>query len=349
MISVIVPVYKTAKYIPQCLDSILAQTYKNLEVIVVNDASPDNSIDILRRYAAMDSRVRIVDKQVNEGLARARFSGMDVASGEWLTFVDSDDWLLRNDILDKAHSKATETGADYVEFCFKRVVDRFGRVGRAIPTPIYGLIEQPVLFDNYYMSFFGMNILHINIWGKLYRKSSVVGAGLTPSCVEMGEDLLFNLKLFPHLKKIYIMDSVGYAYRYGGMTSKYNPHLYPNLEYLFRLKLELIEKYNYNKAKDYVLIEIKNVLMSDVEQMILYKVGSRAAIEKIILERLDQPYWSMLKDVKAQADFQTQPPVMAILRKDASAIYNLAEHNNNSQRLVRTAKKVISKVCQILQ
>lgn len=134
MISVIVPVYKTAKYIPQCLDSILAQTYKNLEVIVVNDASPDNSIDILRRYAAMDSRVRIVDKQVNEGLARARFSGMDVASGEWLTFVDSDDWLLRNDILDKAHSKATETGADYVEFCFKRVVDRFGRVGRAIPT-----------------------------------------------------------------------------------------------------------------------------------------------------------------------------------------------------------------------
>lgn len=201
MISVIVPVYKTARYIPQCLDSILAQTYKNLEVIVVNDASPDNSIDILRRYAAKDSRVKIVDKQVNEGVDRARFSGMEVASGEWLTFVDSDDWLLSDDILDKAHSKAVETGADYVEFCSKRVMDRFGCVGRISPSPIYGLLGQPELFDDYYMSFFGMSILQTYMWGKLYRKSSIDGAALSPSGLGMSEDYLFNLKLFPHLKK----------------------------------------------------------------------------------------------------------------------------------------------------
>lgn len=349
MISVIVPVYKTARYIPQCLGSILNQTYRNLEVIVVNDASPDNSIDVLCRYADKDSRVKIVDRKVNEGVDCARFSGMSVASGDWLVFVDSDDWLLSDDILEKAHSKAIETGADYVEFCAKRVMDRFGRIGRISHNSVYGLIEQPVLFDDYYMSFFGVSILQTYMWGKLYRKSIVDGAGLSPSGLGMCEDYLFNLKLFPHLKKIYIMDDVGYAYRYGGMTSKYNPYLYPNLEYLFRFKLELIEKYNYLKAKDYVLIEIKNVLMSDVEQMILYNIDSRTNIEKIISERLNQPYWEMLKAVKAQDDFQSQPPVDAILRKDASVIYELAERNNNSQRLMRTAKRVISKVCRFLQ
>lgn len=349
MISVIVPVYNTAKYLPQCLDSILRQTYGNLEVIVVNDASPDNSIDVVRRYAANDTRVKIIDKKVNEGVDRARFSALAIAQGKWVVFVDSDDWLLSDTILDQAHAKSVETGADYVEFCSKRVMDRFGCIGRVSGSPVYGLLAQPSLFDGYYMSFFGMSILQTYMWGKLYRKSSIDNAGLSPSGLGMCEDYLFNLKLFPHLKKIYIMDDVGYAYRYGGMTSKYNPYLYPNLEYLFRFKLELIEKYNYLKAKDYVLIEIKNVLMSDVEQMILYNIDSRTNIEKIISERLNQPYWEMLKAVKAQDDFQSQPPVDAILRKDASAIYELAVRNNKSQRFVRTAKKIISKACQILQ
>lgn len=98
MISVIVPVYKTAKYIPQCLNSILTQTYEDLEVIVINDASPDNSLDIVRRYAAKDSRIKIIDKKVNEGVDRARFSGLKIAKGEWVAFVDSDDWLIKKDI-----------------------------------------------------------------------------------------------------------------------------------------------------------------------------------------------------------------------------------------------------------
>ena len=92
LISVIVPVYDVEKYLSKCLDSLLAQTWRNLEVIVVDDGSPDGSWDIMQDYAARDSRVRISRKK-NGGVSAARNFGMDAAEGEYLGFVDPDDWV----------------------------------------------------------------------------------------------------------------------------------------------------------------------------------------------------------------------------------------------------------------
>lgn len=92
LISVVVPIYKVEKYLPQCVDSILNQTYLNLEVILVDDGSPDNCGKICDEYAAKDSRVRVIHKK-NGGLSDARNAGIDVAQGDYLAFVDSDDWL----------------------------------------------------------------------------------------------------------------------------------------------------------------------------------------------------------------------------------------------------------------
>ena len=93
LISVIVPVYKVEKYLPACLDSLLAQTYRNFELIVVNDGSPDDCWQIMQRYAAQDARVRIFNKE-NGGVSSARNFGLDVARGEYIGFVDSDDFVL---------------------------------------------------------------------------------------------------------------------------------------------------------------------------------------------------------------------------------------------------------------
>lgn len=93
LISVIVPVYKVEKYLPACLDSLLAQTYRNFELIVVNDGSPDSCWQIMQRYAAQDARVRIFNKE-NGGVSSARNFGLDVARGEYIGFVDSDDLVL---------------------------------------------------------------------------------------------------------------------------------------------------------------------------------------------------------------------------------------------------------------
>lgn len=92
LISVIVPVYNTAPYLRQCLDSICNQTYQNLEVICVNDGSTDNSAEILEEYAAKDSRI-IVITQTNAGPSVARNVAIEQAKGEWIASVDSDDWI----------------------------------------------------------------------------------------------------------------------------------------------------------------------------------------------------------------------------------------------------------------
>lgn len=92
LISVIVPVYNVEKYIHQCVDSILAQTYKNLEIILVDDGSPDNCPQICDDYASKDSRIKVIHKE-NGGLSSARNAALDIYNGDYIAFVDSDDWV----------------------------------------------------------------------------------------------------------------------------------------------------------------------------------------------------------------------------------------------------------------
>lgn len=93
LISVIVPVYKVEQYLHRCVDSILAQTYTNLEIILIDDGSPDRSGEICDEYAAKDSRIRVIHQE-NAGVSAARNAGLDVCSGEYIAFVDSDDYIL---------------------------------------------------------------------------------------------------------------------------------------------------------------------------------------------------------------------------------------------------------------
>ena len=93
LISVIIPVYNVRDYLERCLNSVLENTYKNLEVICVNDCSPDDSLEILKRFAEKDERVKIVNKTSRGGVSSARNAGLDAASGEYISFVDPDDWI----------------------------------------------------------------------------------------------------------------------------------------------------------------------------------------------------------------------------------------------------------------
>ncbi len=94
LISVIIPVYNTEVYLPRCLDSIINNDYRNLEIICVNDGSTDNSLSVLRRYEKEDERIIVIDVP-NGGVSKARNIGLDKASGEFIAFVDSDDWVHR--------------------------------------------------------------------------------------------------------------------------------------------------------------------------------------------------------------------------------------------------------------
>lgn len=112
MISIIIPVYNLAPYIRRCMDSVVSQTYENWEVIVVNDGSKDNSLQILEEYTLKDSRVKVIDKD-NGGVTSCRRIGLEKAQGEFVFFLDGDDWLA-NETLANLYSCAKATMADIV-------------------------------------------------------------------------------------------------------------------------------------------------------------------------------------------------------------------------------------------
>lgn len=342
MISIIVPVYNVAKYLPQCLDSILKQTYQDIEVILVNDASPDKSLMVCESYQKRDSRVRIIDKKNNEGVEKARLTGLDAASGEYIMFVDSDDWLEGVDVLETMHQKAEEIQADYVEIGFQRIMDRHKLIRQKCFCRVTGFIELPELFDKYYISFFGVNLLNINIWGKLYRKSVLDMVDLSSFGICMGEDLVFNLRLFPHLKRIFILDKVGYNYRFGGMTSRYNKHLFPDLKRLFLLKEQLIEQYQYDKAYNFIRFEMKNVLFSDICQRIIFKVGSAKEIKSAISHELEDPIWERVLQVRNHSNFLANPFVAAIANRNVDAVYEFCLQTVKKDTFKRLIKRIVS-------
>lgn len=111
--SIIVPVYNTEKYLPQCVDSVLGQTFSDFELLLIDDESPDGSGALCDAYAEQDSRVRVIH-QKNGGLSNARNSGMMAASGEFVLFLDSDDYWHRSDALELIHREFSSTGADVV-------------------------------------------------------------------------------------------------------------------------------------------------------------------------------------------------------------------------------------------
>lgn len=118
-ISIIVPVYNVEKYLSECLDSLLNQTLKEIEIILVDDESTDQSPIICNQYAEKDSRIKVIHKK-NAGLGFARNSGLEVISGEYVLMVDSDDMLKPDDALEKLYGVCKQDSLDACFFCFTR-------------------------------------------------------------------------------------------------------------------------------------------------------------------------------------------------------------------------------------
>lgn len=248
------------------------------------------------------------------------------------------------------YSEMSHNDYDYVEIGIQRVMGRLGLIRKRTSCVVKGEIALPELFDRYYLSFFGVNILSVNMYGKLYRKSFLDSLSLKPSGLAMGEDLYFNLSLFPYLKKIKILDYVGYNYRFGGMTTKYNPFLLSNLECLSSRKRELAEQYKYTKAIPFLLIELKNVLKSDIKQRIVFRYGNKSDMiidmEKLFHEKTSfQELWTYYKNInhKDRSEF-----VVALREQNFERMYEACFKEVRAERNIRIIKRVVNTICKYI-
>ncbi len=121
-ISVIVPVYNVAEFLPDCLDSLLSQNFDAMEIICVDDKSTDNSLEILEDYASKDKCIRVIKHEQNRGLGEARNSGLKVATGEYIHFLDSDDWI-DNSVYEKLIPIIEENKLGFLSFTLKKMMN----------------------------------------------------------------------------------------------------------------------------------------------------------------------------------------------------------------------------------
>jgi glycosyltransferase involved in cell wall biosynthesis len=211
LISVIVPIYNVEKYLDECINSIVNQKYQNLEIILVNDGSTDGCMEICRRYA-LDKRIIIIDKK-NEGLSKARQTGIDLCKGEYFCSIDPDDYISEYYI----SSMTNKIDEDKADICVCERIDFNEKYKRDIPIYEYKLnpkkinrvdiiSEYKFLCDLYVMS---------DSWNKLYRTDFVRNSGIRFNLNNKynGTDYLFNHLLILHQPKISIVYEKLYFHR----------------------------------------------------------------------------------------------------------------------------------------
>lgn len=162
-ISVIIPVYNVEKYIEKCLDSVISQTYKNIEIIIINDGTLDTSLEIAEKYAKIDNRIIILTK-TNGGLSSARNFGLNYVSGDYIVFIDSDDWIEKN-MLEKLIKTAHETDGDIIQFGFRTVLEN-GREIKKYTFKEESFNSRKDILDGYFIN----EKINTVVWNKLYKK-----------------------------------------------------------------------------------------------------------------------------------------------------------------------------------
>ena len=206
MISVVVPIYKVEEFLPACIESIIGQSYRNLDLILVDDGSPDSCPEICEEYKKLDSRIRVIHKQ-NGGLSDARNAGIKVARGKWITFIDSDDYI-GTDFLKELYETVKQNKADISICDYSTVSDNSGQ--QKIGSIVMNFSNKECLKNIYHPDIHGMEFV---AWGKLYRTELFINSQIRYPVGKIHEDTFTTYKLIYAANKIVFSNYVGYFYR----------------------------------------------------------------------------------------------------------------------------------------
>ncbi len=214
LISVIVPVYMTEKYLDRCVESIVNQTYKNLEIILVDDGSPDNCPEMCDKWAEKDSRIKVIHKE-NDGLANARNSGIDMFCGDYVMFADSDDYL-QDDMVEYLYKLICEHNADVSRCGFYFCYENGHKESASEDFSVKKLGEKEIICD----LLTGGHTAGV-VWNKLYKRGIIESHRFNKDdgC---SEDIMYNYRIFCDKPKTVFCDEPKYNYviRDSSITNK---------------------------------------------------------------------------------------------------------------------------------
>lgn len=204
LISVIVPVYNVEGFLENSVKSITEQTFKNLEIILVDDGSTDNSGLICQKLVEQDSRIKVIHKE-NGGLSSARNAGLDVATGVYVMFIDSDDLYEKNSC-EVLYNKIEKTNADFVTANYIHITYD----GQKWEKPLFNFEDFKLEISDYKKSFFVMNSV---VWNKIFRRDFIEEHKLRFVPKAIAEDAIFSTYCYVHSNNAYYINDIVYNYR----------------------------------------------------------------------------------------------------------------------------------------
>lgn len=316
-LSIIIPVYKSEKYIKKCVESVLNQSLKEIEIICVNDGSPDNSLKILNEIKSKNENVLIVDKK-NEGVWKARIDGIRMATGEYIGFLDSDDFL-EEDFARKMYENAKELNSDIAICGFKRIDSVNGKV----------LSSEMKYKENRIISMEKNpeDVISVNtaLWNKIYKAEILKNLDKVENPPRILEDMMFLTLIYQRVKKISFVDD--YLYNYMVInTSAMNTLKEGDVESIKTAMLEVKREYLSNSvSKDMIeILACISFLHIGISLLLsIYKNESTSFNDRYneILEYLDTNFYEWRKS------------------KYLTIMYNLTHKNSNLK--VAIVRKIV--------
>ena len=316
LISVIVPVYNAEKYLQKCLDSILEQTYQNLEIIIINDGSTDNSGQICQEYEKKDARIIYIEKE-NSGVSDTRNTGLDRMTGTYVTFVDSDDWLEPN-YVKFLYEKVIDHKADivvgnYTSFNESNSVFYFHTSADYYEKVYDNKSIIPCLYDSKEL----LKSALIVPWGKIYKKEII--ANLRFPINRIGEDALFNLKALLDSEKVVYVNKSAYIYRVreGSLSNTWTDEWIRDAIYIIEERSSLLatlgyplseHRRAYKMSLDYISSEGYNRGLANSHELNYIKE------KKMLLDRLLPQSKEDKKAVVLAADFSSLDQVVTTIK-----------------------------------
>ncbi len=209
-VSVIIPVYNVEKYLRQALDSVVNQTLSDIEIICVDDCSTDNSLQILKEYAHKDNRIKIIEQKENQGPGVARDIALDIAIGEYIMFLDPDDWYELN-ACELSYNQILKNKNDMVLFFYLRTNDQTGSITKSNREKLYTKFLSVQNLDINNVEKFEIN--DFSAWGQVYKKEFLNKYEIRFGQCRNFEDQLFMGKAYIYSNNISILNAYLYNYR----------------------------------------------------------------------------------------------------------------------------------------
>lgn len=282
LISVIIPVYNVEKYLKRCVDSVINQTYKNLEIILVDDGSPDNCGAICDEYAERDNRIKVIHKE-NGGLSSARNAGIDVASGTYLSFIDSDDYVSEQ-FIEKLYSMIKEYDADISQCNFVRTKGEVPET-KSNNTPI-SVCDNVSMIENLYNEHYVPTVVVVT---KLYHSKLFDGIRYPEGRVHEDE-VITPLVLYKSNRCVFSTEAL-YYYYFNENSITNSQFSVKKLDILYALNSR-ISFYMENGLRKYALLDLGRLSSKCWE---LYKLTKEKNIRKKIENQIRQNFKLSLK------------------------------------------------------